>query len=482
MEDWNEDPRTHKESFAMDFYGGDLKGIEDKIPYLKELGVTAIYLNPIFESYSTHKYDCVDYFHVDKHFGGDEALVELSKALHENDMKLVLDISINHTGCANAWTKDKKEFYFKKEDGSLLGWAGFSTLPVLDYRSEELRDLIYRNDDSVLKKWLKEPYNIDGWRFDVADVFARNGEVQLADEVWHEVCKAIRDVNKDAIIIGEHWADCAEYLQGDLWNTPMNYYGFGRIIRQFAGLPDLFLMRNEAFLKVDYEMSASDVINRTDSHYSSIPQVLADTQMNLFDSHDIARLHNHDSITFAKWKSAVLAQLLWTGIPCIHYGDELAIDGYTEHDSGFRYPMPWGKDDENSRLHFNLYSRMTKLRREIDAFSEGGRKVLFADGKVLAIARFMDDEKYVGIISMENEDRTIDIPVWTIGAKDAITESFGIDSEDLSCEAEAFSYNTDIEKMTEKVDAFGEHFMCGAENGILKINVPAFASYIFKVR
>lgn len=101
----------------MDFYGGDLEGIKQKIPYLKELGVTALYINPIFEAPSVHKYDCIDYFHMGRHFGGDEALAELSRALHENGMKLILDISINHTGVEHKWF-NRDGVFFDKSQGA----------------------------------------------------------------------------------------------------------------------------------------------------------------------------------------------------------------------------------------------------------------------------------------------------------------------------------------------------------------------------
>ncbi len=453
MKDWKEKPLDASIARGMDFYGGDLQGVKEKIPYLKELGVTAVYLNPIFSAYSAHKYDCIDYFHVDEHFGGDEALADLSRALHENDMKLVLDISINHTGIENEWTRSKREFYFKKPDGALMGWAGFSSLPTLDYRNEELRDLIYRRDDSVLRKWLKPPYNIDGWRFDVADVFARNDDVQLADEVWREVCAAIREVKRDAIIIGEHWADCHEYLQGDLWNTPMNYYGFGRIMRQFAGLHDLFLERNKDIAAADKGFSAKELVARADDHYNGLSQAIADCQMNLFDSHDVSRVHNFESVSFEKYRGVVMSYLLFTGIPCIYYGDELGIDGHTLNDSGCRYPMPWDRTGNDDLEYYALYKRMIELRKNTKAFSMGGRKVLFADGKLLVVARFMDDEKYIGIISMEDQARTIDIPLWQIGAADAFADT----------------------------DEFGRSFSSKALDGVLTVDVPADGAYIIRV-
>lgn len=394
---------------------GNLYKVIEHIPYLKDLGVTAIYLNPIFSAPSNHKYDCSDYFHVDEEFGGDKALEELSKALHANDMQLILDISINHTGITHNWVKEKRHFYFENDDHSLMGWCGVETLPVLDYRNEELRDLIYRASDSVLRKWLKPPYSIDGWRFDVADVFAKNDNVQLSDELWKEVCNAIREEKPDAFIIGEHWADCTKYLQGDLWNTPMNYYGFGRILRQFTGLPELFVSRNETLAKVPYKMTAEDVVARTIEHYSKFPQVIADAQMNLVDSHDVPRIHNYEGYSFEKVKAVVISQLLWTGIPCVYYGDELGIDGYTYHDSGFRYEMPWNLvNDDNQYLQ--LYKKAISLRRNKASFSKGSRLVLYAKDYVFAAARFFKDEVYIGVVSMEESAKTIKLPISLVGA------------------------------------------------------------------
>lgn len=418
--------------FPTSFKDHSLHGVVEKIPYLKELGITAVYLNPIFTAPSEHKYDCADYFHVDESLGGDEALKELSMALHENGIRLILDISINHTGLEYSWVKEHPEFYVKESDGSIKGWAGFKGLPVLDYRNEEVRHLIYKGKDSVIRKWLRDPYNIDGWRFDVADVWGRNDDVQLADELWKELCDAIREEKKDAMIIGEHWGDCTEFLQGNLWNSSMNYFGFGRIIRQFAGLPDLFLERNETLKKIPYKMTAEDVVKRTDEFYSRLPQVIADCSMNLFDSHDVSRAHNNPEIDEATWQSMVKLQFLWTGIPCIYYGDELDIDGYTHHDSGFRFKMPWDEEIERKeRTNFKVYQKLNELRRNESAFSEGGRKVLFAKGNILAVSRFFGDNIYLGVISMEDEDMIIHLPVKNVGALGPYknTDEFGTSFE-----------------------------------------------------
>ncbi len=433
MDSWDAKPLTYQEGHCLDFYGGDLQGVKEKIPYLKELGVTAVYLNPIFIAPSVHKYDCLDYFHVDPHFGGDEALAELSAALHENGMKLILDISINHTGIDHKWfnrdgiwfdksvgaynNPDSKErgYYFFGQNNTYHGWFGVETLPTLNYTSESLREVIYRAEDSVLKKWLKPPYSIDGWRFDVADVFARNDAVQLDHELWPEIRKSIRDVNPQAYILAEHWRDCAEYMQGDEWDSPMNYYGCGRVIRQFLGEPDLFMARNEILASVPYKMTAQDVKNRVMEHLAKLPYALWENQFNLFDSHDVSRLHNNPKVHPEEYRGAVIFQFLLTGAASIYYGDEAGIDGVIDSNEGCRYPMPWDSNFKDTEV-FKLNQTMARLKAEHKALSHGGMKFLYAEGNVVAIARFWENEVFVGVISTEDKDVKIRLPLGAVGA------------------------------------------------------------------
>lgn len=433
MKNWEERALTYQEGFCLDFYGGDLEGVKEKIPYLKELGVTAVYLNPIFTAPSVHKYDCIDYFHVDSHFGGDEALAELSRELHENDMKLILDISINHTGTAHKWfNKDgnyfdksvgaynnpdstERSYYFFKDDNTYHGWFDNPGLPTLNYTADSLREIIYRAEDSVLKKWLKPPYSIDGWRFDVADVFARNNEVQLADELWPEIRKSIREVNPQAYILAEDWGDCAHYLQGDEWDSPMNYYGCGRVIRQFLGEPDLFMSRNEVLKKVPYKMTAEDVKNRVMEHLAKLPYVMWENQFNLFDSHDVSRLHNNPKVHPDEYRGAVIFMFTLVGAASIYYGDEAGVDGVLDTNEGCRYPMPWSKDFKSSEV-YKLYQTMAKMKSQHKALSEGGMKFLYAEGSVVAIARFCREEAFVSVISTSDKNEKIRLPLGAVGA------------------------------------------------------------------
>ena len=434
MEKWDLPALRYDKAYCLDFFGGDLQGIQQKIPYLKELGVTALYLNPIFFAPSSHKYDCLDYFHVDPHFGGDEALANLSAALHENGMKLILDISINHTGIAHKWFNrdgiwfDKsvgaynnpdsleRKYYFIEEDNSYHGWFNVDTMPTLNYTSEELRDIIYRDEDSVLKKWLKPPYSIDGWRFDVADTFARNDRVQLADELWPQICQSIKSVNPQAYILAEHWGDCAQYLQGGVWDSPMNYFGCGRVIRQFLGEPDLFMQKHPALQNVNYKMSAEDVKNRIMEHLAKLPHVIWENQFNLYDSHDTSRLHNNPKVNREEYRGAVMFQFMLPGAASVYYGDEAEIDGYIDSMEGCRYPMPWNRDFQKGE-RYQLIHTMAKLKAEHPVLSRGSMKILYAQDNVFAIARFWEQEAFVCVISTEDKDCAIRLPLAALGAQ-----------------------------------------------------------------
>lgn len=438
---WEDVPLTYEEGHCLDFHGGDLKGIEQKIPYLKQLGVTALYINPIFRGPSVHKYDCIDYFHVDEHFGGDAALASLSKALHENGMRLILDISINHTGANHKWfnrdgaffdtsvgayhnpdSEERSYYFFEKGTNHYKGWWNLDTLPTLNYGSEKLRERLYKAEDSVLKKWLKPPYSIDGWRFDVADVMARNGKYQYADEVWPEIRKAIRSVNPQAYILAEDWDECSERQQGDAWDSPMNYYGCSRVIRDFYGQPDLFLSRNPVMRDNTRRLSAGDVKNVILSYLAKMPYVFWQNQFNLVDSHDVPRFHNDPSITWKMVRGMAIFLFTLIGCPSVYYGDEAGIDGLPQTNEGCRYPMPWSRDITGTR-EYALYHRLIEVRRQNPAFSEGGMQFLYAQGQTLALARQDGESTFVAVISAEEEPTQVSLPLALLGVTEPVSDT-----------------------------------------------------------
>ena len=470
VKEWNTVPAVYDETHCLDFYGGDLIGIRKKIPYLKKLGVTALYLNPIFYAATMHKYDCLDYFTVDPHLGGDKALQELVEELHKNDMRIILDVSINHTGSAHKWfNKDgdffdkslgaynnpdalERKYYFFKEDNSYKAWWDVETLPTLNYTSKELREILYRGEDSLVKKWLKPPFNIDGWRFDVADVMARNDELQLHHEVWPEIVESIKTTKEDAFVVAEVWGDCAEFLQGKEWDTPMNYYGCARPVREFAGDWDLFLFHEESVRHTKPNQSAKALGQRIRQHYCKIPFQIQQVQFNLLGSHAAPRLHNNSNVSQAATKVANVLLFTLPGSPSIYYGDEADIDGRLEDNEGYRYPMPWDKDFEKD-TPYKIYQTLAHMKQETESFCGGGFQILWEEGKVFAFARFTDKQLFYVVCSMEEEEKEVTLPY----------DIFGCD------------------KVMEVKEVFGETVAYKDLGGSICLQMPGQSAYIMEV-
>ena len=471
VKDWNSVPEDYNKAYCLDFYGGDLEGIKQKIPYLKKLGVTALYLNPIFYAATVHKYDCLDYFTVDPHFGGDKALEDLTQELHKNGMKIILDVSINHTGIANKWfnrdgtffpksqgaynnpDSEEREYYFFNKDNTYKAWFNVATLPTLNYTSQKLREKLYRDKDSLVKKWLKAPYNIDGWRFDVADVMARNDEIQLHHEVWPEIRKSIKEENKDAYILAEDWSDCSEFLNGNEWDSTMNYFGSCRPIRQFFGLEDVFASRSPEIAAVKYKMTAQDFAQRITQFANRLPFAVRQMQFNLLDSHDVSRLHNDPKATKEIVKGSAIILFTLPGCTNMYYGDEAEIDGRTGNNEGCRYPMPWNKNIE-STFAYSLYHKLIELKTKDSVFSDGGFKILWAQDYVIAYARFDQEKIYYTVCSSDFKERKIELPL----------EAFGTQFKKLPAE-----------------DIFGQKLKAKLKNGKIELTVPAGKNYLFCV-
>ena len=210
--------------------------------------------------------------------------------------------------------------------------------------------------------------------------------------------------------------DCAHYLQGDQWDSPMNYYGCGRVIRQFLGEPDLFMGRNEILRNVPYKMTAEDVQSRVMEHLAKLPYVMWENQFNLFDSHDVSRLHNNPKVNKEEYRGAIIFQFMLVGAASIYYGDEAGVDGVLDTNEGCRYPMPWSKDFTREES-YKMYQTMAKMKAEHKALSEGGMKFLYAKDNVVAIARFFEEEVFVSVISTNEEKVSIRLPLGAVGAK-----------------------------------------------------------------
>ena len=470
VKDWDQIPSGYWDSHCLDFYGGDLDGIIRKIPYLKKMGVNALYLNPIFWGATVHKYDCIDYFQVDPHLGGNRALVRLSQALHANAMRLILDISINHTGTAHKWfNKDaqffpegqgafqdpdgpEREYYFFDENGKYLSWHQVESLPVLNYTSKKLRGIIYQNEDSVIKTWLKAPYEIDGWRFDVANEVGRFNLLQLQHEIWPQIRESIKKENPQAYILGEDWLGSSEFVQGNEWDSAMNYAGCARPIREFAGERDLLDARHQCRKHSAHPQDAAYFAGRISAFLNKLPTVICQNQFNLLDSHDTSRLHNNPEISLGAWKNAVLLQFALPGCVSIYYGDEAGIGGRTQDVEGCRYPMPWNSDFQN-RERYQHYVRLIQIRKESPAFTEGSFQILYAFGLQFACVRFTDSERFLFVCSMEKAERTIEIYLQGLGDW----------------------------KISESRDLLGQTFVHEDLGGWIKLDMPPESGYLIRL-
>ena len=412
--DWNERPLPYNQGHCLDFFNGDLEGIASKAGYLRSLGVSAIYLNPIGCSRTTHRYDCTDYFHVDPKLGGDEGYAEMVRILHEAGIRVITDISINHTGTDHPWFRSaseggpEEEFYYKNRHGGFDCWYNVKTLPQLNYNSDRLRDIIYRNEDSVLQKFLKQPFLQDGWRLDVATSVGNHKDERMCHEIWKEVRSCLKAVNPQTYLVGEDWDDPEEYLKGDQWDASMNYAGCSRPLRRWMGERDRFfwLADNRPGNAPPY--TARQLKGHLERHLTALEGQMVFQQMNLIDSHDIPRLHCHRDIFDRNlYKGAVMMQFMLPGMPCIYYGDEIRIEGPMGSVENCRYPMVWDQSRWDTDLH-DFYISLGRLRTDFgQALSEGQWEFGFCDDEVLEFRRQGRNQTVVLVMYRGQNTRTV---------------------------------------------------------------------------
>jgi alpha-glucosidase len=418
LKTWDDLPSPFKENGALDFFGGDLIGIQQKLDYLQDLGITALYLTPIFPSKSNHRYNIDDFYNVDPHLGGNQALINLSNAMHERGMKLILDITPNHTSNTGEWFTSAQhdenspyaDFYtFHQRPDDYVAWLGVRTLPKLNYSSQKLRETMYAGDDSIMRHWLREPYQIDGWRLDVYNMTGRQGILQLNKEVGQGIRQAVKAENPDAYLFGEHFFDGTPHLQGDEMDATMNYHGFNiPLWRWLSGFDhpyhnDNHLLPTEAF---DEQLR---------NFRAPLPWIIARMQFHQLGSHDTHRILNvvnHDK-TLVKVGTALL--LAYVGVPCIYYGDEIGMEGARDPDN--RRPMIW--DDERQDHDMRAYHQhLIALRKNTPAFTDGGYQTIHAEGDIWAFMRGAYGQQVLVIGYRGGATEALQIPVVAGGLAD----------------------------------------------------------------
>lgn len=474
--DWNKCP---DEMDVHAFYGGDIQGIWDKLDYLQDLGVEVLYLNPIFVSPSNHKYDSQDYDYIDPHYGvivddGGECLAEddndnahatkyikrvtnkknleasnaffasFVEEVHRRGMRILLDGVFNHCGSFNKWM-DRERLYeqsedyekgayisesspyrnfFKFEEGHAWpyndhyeGWWEHVTLPKLNYeQAPELKEYIL----NVARKWLNPPYNVDGWRLDVAADLGFSAEYN--HEFWRDFRKAVKETNPDALILAEHYGNAQSWLQGDQWDTLMNYDAFMEPVTWFL----TGLEKHSDVYRSDMHGNAACFRDAMNYHMANFYAPSLQTAMNELSNHDhsrfltrtnckVGRLHTHGSnaasegIDKGVLREAVVIQMTWVGAPTIYYGDEAGVCGWTDPDN--RRTYPWGHEDKEL---FAFHKDMIRIRKENTILTHGSTKFLTLEHHFLSYGRFGEEEQIIVIVNNDRTERYVYINAWEI--------------------------------------------------------------------
>jgi len=374
-------------------YGGDLRGVIEKLSYLKELGVNLIYLTPVFKSTTNHKYNTKDYFDIDPQFGTINEARELVEKAHNNGIKIIFDAVFNHSGSdffafkdliKNQQQSKYKEWYFidswpvsQAKDKYYTFANGCENMPKLNTNNEEVKEYLL----SVGEYWIKE-IGIDGWRLDVCD--------EVGHEFWREFRKRIKKANKNTIIIGEIMHEANSFLKGDQLDGIMNY-PFKNAIIDFFGKN---IINAREFLDIMAE-------NRVLYMDSIIRQM-----WNLIGSHDTKRIYNECEGNINKIKLAIAYQFLYIGVPYIYYGDEIGLDG--EDDPDNRKCMIWDEENQNKDL-LNFYKMMIKLRKANKELIYGDFEEIYCKNDLLAFKRVLKDTNILVLFNNSDKDEAIEL-------------------------------------------------------------------------
>lgn len=509
VEDWNKYPAMMG---VREFYGGDLQGVMEKFDYLQDLGIEAIYFNPLFVSPSNHKYDIQDYDYIDPHIGkivvddgellqpGDhqnknatryisrvtrkenlEASNQLFQKLveeaHKRNIKVIIDGVFNHCGSFNKWMDreciyenqpgyekgayvDEKSPYhsfFKFNGGSFPynksydGWWGHDTLPKLNYEgSQSLQNYILE----VARKWVSPPYNVDGWRLDVAADLGHSPEFN--HKFWKEFRRVVKQANPEAIIIAEHYGCPKDWLMGKEWDTVMNYDAFMEPVTWFL----TGMQKHSDDFRQDLLGNSNSFWGAMKYHSSFFTAPSISVAMNELSNHDhsrfltrtnktVGRLNSKGSeaantdINKAVMRNAVLIQMTWVGAPTIYYGDEAGVCGFTDPDN--RRTYPWGNEDHDL---INYHKELIRIRKTNKELKLGSTRMLKGEPGVIAYARFTKREQSIIIVNNNDHEVTVELSVWETGIPRETTikslmyttqQGYSIDEIDYAVEGGRFS-------------------------------------------
>jgi len=387
--DWDAAVEYQGPDTPLQFFGGDLDGVRERLDHLAGLGVEILYLTPFFPSASNHRYDAESFRRVDPLLGGDEALIRLVQACHERGIKVIGDLTTNHTGDTHEWFRTaladpgaaERSFYYFDTGGGYESWWGVPSLPKLDWASDGLRREFVEGPKSVVAHWLAEPFKLDGWRVDVGNMTGRLGAADWNREVGSLVRQTALEARKDALLVAESTNDAAPDFQGDTYHGSMSYASFTRPL--WAWLTDGTAVNFFGSpLPCPPRIPASQFVAEYRDFAAAYPWNVRLHSLVAIDTHDTARA----ATAMLPGGQAVAAVLSFTlpGMPTVFAGDEFGLEGMNGEHS--RTPMPWDEPERMVQDLRGLYSALGALRCEA-VLRTGSLRWLHADGGTLAFVR-----------------------------------------------------------------------------------------------
>lgn len=417
------DSPTKEQPRGRDYMGGDLKGVDQQLDYLVDLGVNTIYFNPIFDAGSNHAYDTQDYTRIDPYFGTQKDWENLVKHAEKLGIRIILDGVFNHLSsdsaffdrygqypevgaCESVDSPYRDWFYFSSDpDGPCAGtdgptsygaWFGFDSIPVIDKSLPEVQEYFLTDDDSITRRWLED--GASGWRLDVS------GDPSFPDGYWETFREVVKETDPEALTISETWQKDSTLLReirGDRLDTTMNY----RLRDAVLGLLAPQGFDSKGFADSGYQITPTQFANRIGSVREDYPDAAYYSLMNLLDSHDTERLlwtltpgaettaaKEADAANLAAGKArqriASLIQFTMPGVPTVFYGDEVGVTGDDDPDDRRTYPWPGqGRrgDTRDMALHAH-YASLADARDGVEALTEGDLRILLSDDAAGTVA------------------------------------------------------------------------------------------------
>ncbi|MBZ5734608.1 glycoside hydrolase family 13 protein [Nocardioides sp. TRM66260-LWL] len=406
------DPRT-----PLQYFGGDLDGLVEHLDHLDRVGATVLYTTPVFPGESNHRYNASTFDGVDPLLGGDEAYARLAQAVHARGWRLLGDLTTNHTGDTHEWFRTAREggptrtWYHLRDDGGYETWMGHHTLPKLNLADPGLRAAMVEGHESVVARWLRPPFEVDGWRIDVANMTGRLGAL----DVNHDVARAVRATataeRPDAWVIGEHNHDASGDVDGDGWHGTMNYSGFSWPVWSWLRDPD---SPARAFGRpLPVAVRPGGLVVRTLREWAARYGFRATAQSwSILGSHDSARIR---TLTGSGPRQRVAAGLQFTlpGVPMVFAGDELGLEGVLGEDS--RRPMPWHRPETWDLATLDAYAALATARREHPALVWGGLRWALAEDDAIAFLREHPSGTLL-VLARRAPGEAVDLPAGPLGA------------------------------------------------------------------